>query len=64
MAWQFKTLAALPGDLSLVPSTHMMVHNYLKLQFQGIQYLLLASMGIRCTHGAQTSMKTKHSYTK
>jgi hypothetical protein len=29
MTWQFKTLAALSEDQSLVPSTHGMVHTHL-----------------------------------
>lgn len=38
-----ETLAALSKDSSLIPSTHTVVPNGLKLQCQGIQHTLLAS---------------------
>lgn len=37
MAQWLRALAALEEDLGLVPSTHMLVFNHLKLQFHGIQ---------------------------
>lgn len=50
-------------DLDSVPSTHMAAHNYLYLQFQGIQWLLLASIGLRYTLGHIHTGRKKHPYT-
>jgi hypothetical protein len=36
MAQRLKALAALPEDPGSIPSTHMVAHNCLQLQFQGI----------------------------
>lgn len=33
---QLRELSAFPGDLDLIPSTHMSPFNHLSLQFQGI----------------------------
>lgn len=52
MAQQSGTLDALAEDPSVVPSTHMLTHNYLYLQFQGIQHPLLTSLSTRHTHSA------------
>ena len=49
MAQQLRSLAAFPGDLGLVPSTHMAMNNSLELQFQGIRCPLLASVETACT---------------
>ena len=35
MAQQVRVLAALPEDLSSIPSIHLTAHNHLKLQFKG-----------------------------
>jgi hypothetical protein len=46
MAQWLGALAALVEDPGSIPSTHMMVHNYLpKLQFQEMQHPLLISSG-------------------
>ena len=45
MTQQFRALAVLREDLDLIPSTHMVAHNCLYFQFQGIQLPLLVSMG-------------------
>jgi hypothetical protein len=42
MAQWLRALALLPEDSGLIPSTHMMAHNHLQLQFQEIWYFLLA----------------------
>jgi hypothetical protein len=59
MPQKLRALAALAEDLGSVPSTHMAVHIYLKLQFQGIQ----SSSGL---HWHQTCIQTykqaKYSY--
>lgn len=33
MAQQIRVLAAFPGDLGLVPSIHMVAHNYLSVNY-------------------------------
>lgn len=53
MAQQFRLLAALLKEPACTSK------QVLSLPFQGIQYLLLASIGAKCLHGAQTSMQTK-----
>lgn len=50
MAQQWRTLAILPEDLDLIPSTHRVVHNCLHLQFEGIQSPLLATSGTSHTN--------------
>jgi len=45
-------LAVLPEDPGLIPSIHMFLHNYLKLQFPKFPYPLQTSKDIRLTHGA------------
>lgn len=35
-----RPLAIFPEEPDLIPSTHLATHNYLKLQFQGIYFLL------------------------
>jgi hypothetical protein len=42
---------------------HMVAYSYPLLQFQGLQYLLLASKGTRHAHGTQTYVQAKHSDT-
>lgn len=63
MAW---TMAAVPEDPGLNPSSYLVVHNYLQLQFQEnlIRYSLLASMGIVCTkytdrHASEKPIRVK-----
>jgi hypothetical protein len=41
-------MTALPEDQDLIPSTHMVAYNHLKLQFQGIWLPLMASVGTAC----------------
>lgn len=55
-----RTLAILAEDPGSIPSTHMVLHNHLSLQSQGIQCPLLNSVAIRHTHGAQIYMQAKH----
>jgi hypothetical protein len=50
MVWDLKALAE---NLGLVPSTHMVAHNHLSLQIQGVWCPLLASLSTRCTHAKQ-----------
>ena len=50
MAQWSRALTALAEDPGLSLSTYMVAHKYLYLQFQGIQPLLLASMGTRRMH--------------
>lgn len=58
-----KIFVSLIEDLDLVPNIHVVIHNSLQLQFQGIQHFLLASSasaGIRqcmdytCIHADKT----------
>ena len=51
--------AALSKDLGLIPSIHVVAHNRMELQFQGIQW----SPRVLNQNGAQTHMQAKHSYT-
>lgn len=45
------------------PSTHTVAHNFLQLQFQGIQHSILTSTGTtQC--GAHTYMQAKYTQTK
>lgn len=44
-----RSLAVLLEDPGLIPSIHMIVHNYLKLQFQKVPCPLLTSKDIRHT---------------
>lgn len=44
----------------LVPSTHMVVHSYLSLQFQGFQHPLLTSVDTRHKCGAYTNTQVTH----
>ena len=37
----FRALAALPGDVCLIPSTYTAAHSHQKLQFQGTEYYML-----------------------
>jgi hypothetical protein len=63
MAQQLITLIALSEDPGLIPSTHKMAHKHLELQFQRIRCPLLASIGTRNAHGAQTYVQAQHPYT-
>lgn len=51
LTWWLRALAALGEDSSLVPDTHMLVHNILWLQFPGIQGPFLSSAGTKHKHG-------------
>lgn len=53
-----RAFTALVEDSSLVPSIHMAAYGCLKLQFQGIQHLLLASLDIRHAHFRQNALET------
>ena len=46
---QWLTLAALLEDLVSTPRIHMVVHNHLLFQFQGIWSPLMAALDIACT---------------
>lgn len=54
MALQLRTLVTLPEDSGSIPSTHMAVYKHLKLQFQGIQCPIVASISTRHKHGIKT----------
>lgn len=56
-------LATLPKDLGSILSSHMASYKHLRLQFQGTQNPLLASVGIRHAHCTQIRMQIEHSYT-
>lgn len=45
MTQWLRALAAYAGDLGSISSTQMVAHNYLSLQFQRIQILLLIPTG-------------------
>ena len=55
---------SLAEGLGLVSSNHVVAHNYLELQFQGIEccLLVLASMGIRHAHGTHIDTQAKLSH--
>lgn len=53
MAQPLRAVATLPEDPNSVPDTCWGAHNCLKLQPEGIQHLLLASVGTY-THMAET----------
>ena len=61
MAQRLGTLLALEEDLGSVPSTIVMAHNHLYLQFQRSLCPLLTSPGIRPICGTQTSMQAVQS---
>ena len=52
MAQQVRALTVLAEDSSSVPSTHMVAHSHLQLQYQGTQDPLLTSVGTRHAHDA------------
>lgn len=52
----------LPEDPHSVSSTHMVVHNRLRLQFQGRQSPPLASAVLRQAGGAHRHTQASHSY--
>lgn len=60
----WRVLAAHPEDLGSIPSRHVVVYNYLQLQFQGTKCPLLASVDTRHTCGAQTYTQAEHSCTQ
>ena len=62
MAQRLRALAALSGDLGLIPKPKWQLTTIYKLQFQGIQGSLPASVGTRYACGAQTYIQA-HSYT-
>jgi hypothetical protein len=49
MVQPLRALADIPEDLGLIANTHMVAHNHLQLQSQGIWCPLLASTGSACT---------------
>ena len=49
MAQQLRALTALPEDPSSVPCIHVVAHNPLYLEFQGIWRPLLTSVGVLFT---------------
>jgi hypothetical protein len=58
-----RALAALPKDPDSVLCTHMVAHNHLQLQFQGIQCPLLASLGNQaCTWCRHTCRQNTHTH--
>ena len=58
MAQWLRMLTVLAEDQDLVPSIHMVSHNYLQLRFPGIQCPLLASKGTTDTCGTQAYIRT------
>jgi hypothetical protein len=56
MTSQLKILGALPEESSS-SRTHMATDNHLELQLQRVRHPILASLGIMCTHGAQTDIQ-------
>lgn len=58
MNWQLRALSALAEHLVLCPSTHTAVDNHQKLQFQGIQSLLLDFLGTRQALNTHIYMKS------
>jgi hypothetical protein len=60
MALQLRALAALPGDVCLIPSTYTAAHSHQKLQFQGIQCPVLASMGSGHACPEQTYVQARY----
>lgn len=61
MAHWLRTLVVLLEDPGLIPSTYMVVYNFLYLEFQTIQCPLLVTVGTRDAHGAK--MQEKQPYT-
>jgi hypothetical protein len=59
MAQWLGALAALPEDLSSVPSTHMTAHNHLQLQFQGIQHPYSDKHAGKSQHTVKNTNKKK-----
>lgn len=57
MAQQLRVLAAFVRDPGLVPSTHLIVHNRLSLQFQGVWLSLMSFKGT-------TQMCYRHIYSQ
>lgn len=57
-AQELSTCFALTGNPGSVLGTHMVAHNHLKLQFQGIQHPTLTSSGIRQAHDFTHAGKT------
>lgn len=57
---QIRTLNALAEDWGFVPSTHVEVHNHLKLQVHGTQHLASTRTMHTCsTHARKTLINTK-----
>lgn len=61
MAQQLHALAALPEDLSPIPTTHMATHNCPHSSSR-IQLLFLASTSTRHTYSTHTYAQTKYPY--
>lgn len=64
MCHVMRWLAVVPEDSGLIPSFHMVVHNYLELQFQKVPYPLLTSKDIRLTHGADIHASSTFTFIK
>lgn len=61
MSWSLRISVALVEELSLVPTTYMMVTTISNsMEFQGIQIPLLASLRTRHTNSMLTYKQTKH----
>lgn len=56
-AQRLRAMAAFPDNLGLILSIHMMAHNWLQLQFQGIQDPVLVSVGMKHTYSTQAYMQ-------
>lgn len=57
VAQRLKALTILAEDPCSIPSSHIMAHNPLWLQFQGIQNPFLASTRVRHSYGAHVYMQ-------
>lgn len=61
MAQHLWTLDGLKNEFGLVPSSHMVVYDHLRLQAQGLWYALLTSVRLH-TCGIHAYVQTKHLY--
>jgi hypothetical protein len=58
-----RALAALVGDLGLIPNIHMAAHNCnSNSSFQGLRCPVLASVDKQHTYGTQTNIQAKQLY--
>lgn len=60
MTQGFVALVPLVEDLGLISNIHMVIDNYLWLQFQGTHHLLLVSFRFRHTRNAYTYNQAKY----